>query len=272
MQLLAPFRGKRALPEFLVIGAAKSGTTSLFSYLGQHPGIILPVTKEVNYLSHPGNFLRGENWYRAHFPKRKYLDRLSVRLGYRVLTGEATPSMYINSYAVNASELLPTAKLVVILRNPIDRAYSHYRHQRRTIPSEKMDFWDALQAEPERIAADILANQYEQEKRCRNLRRFGYSYKGKYIDQIEHWLRFFPREQMLIVPFERLEKNPGVLCNNICEFLGLPPYELGDTRPLNIAGEREVMESRCKGYLTEFFRPHNRKLFDFLGEDWGWPS
>lgn len=272
IRLVALLGGKRVLPEFLIIGAEKSGTTSLFSYLCQHPGIVQPITKEVNYLSHPDNFRRGENWYRAHFPRHTQLEGLSEGLGYRARTGEATPNIHINSYAINASALLPSAKLVVILRNPVDRAYSHYRHHQRMIPAEKLHFWDALQAEPERTAADILVNKYEPEKRCRNLRRFGYTYKGKYIDQIEYWMQFYPREQILIVPFEQLEHDPDTLCNKICEFIGLPPYELKNSTPLNTGGESDPMDSRCREYLTDLFRPYNRRLFNFLGEDWGWPT
>lgn len=272
MRVMGLFGDRHVLPNFLIIGAAKSGTTSLFHYLLQHPGIAAPKAKEVTFFNEPRNYHMGENWYRAHFPGKKVMRELSNTLGYRAITGEATPSMNINSHAVHAHVLLPQARLIVILRNPVDRTYSHYQHQKRKIPRETLSFWDALQAEPDRTAEDLRLNTDDPDKVGRLLRRYGYMQKSLYIDHIEHWLKYYPREQLKIVNFESLAIEPQALCDNIFQHIGLPGCNIAQARTLNSGGYREPMEHRCREYLTEYFRPYNRRLFEFLGEDWGWPS
>lgn len=272
MRVVAPFSRHRCLPDFLIIGAAKSGTTSLFHYISQHPGIATPSVKEVNYFSNARNFPYGEDWYRAHFPTKKHIDNLSLKLGYPARTGEATPSMNINSYAINAHALVPEAKIVIILRNPVDRAYSQYQHQVRKIPGEKLSFWDAIQKEAERTSEDLVKNLCDPNNVGHDLRRYGYTHRSKYIDQIEHWLHYFRKDQLMIVNFAAFRDDPELICNSICRFIGLPPYRLTIAAPLNVGRYRERMEERCRDYLIDIFRPYNRRLFDFLGEDWGWPS
>src|SRR4051812_20031887 len=118
--LSAPLRG---LPSVLIIGAQKSGTTSLSSYLVEHPDMLPSLRKEVHYFSF--NYERGVNWYRAHFPYTHHLRR-------GALTLDATPYYLVHPLvAQRAAQLLPHAKLVVLLRNPVDRALSHYQHEVR---------------------------------------------------------------------------------------------------------------------------------------------
>lgn len=274
-QLMRPmglFGDRHVLPDFLIIGAAKSGTTSLFYNLIQHPGIVPPKVKEVAFFNEPRNYHMGANWYRAHFPSKKAMRELSHVLGYRALTGEATPSMNINTHAVHAHALVPLAKLIVILRNPVDRTYSHYQHQKRKIPREALSFWDALQAEPDRTAEDMRLNVDAPIKVGRPLRRYGYTQKSLYIDHIEHWLQYFPRDQLKIVSFDQLATEPQALFDDIFQYIGLPDCTIPQPRTLKLGGYAEEMDQRSREYLTEYFRPYNRRLFNFLGEDWGWPS
>ncbi len=272
MRPMSLFGNSHVLPDFLIIGAAKSGTTSLFYYLLKHPGIAPPMVKEVTFFNEARNYKLGENWYRAHFPTKRAMQELSNTLGYRALTGEATPSMNINTHAGHAHALVPQAKLIIILRNPVDRTYSHYQHQKRKIPRETLSFWDALQAEPERIAEDLRLNNDDSDEVGRLLKRYGYMQKSLYIDQIEHWLKYFPRQQLKIVNFESLASEPQILCDDLFQHIGLPTCKVNQTGTVNSGGYTEPMEERCREYLTEYFRPYNRRLFDFLGEDWGWPS
>jgi hypothetical protein len=272
MRMRVPFSGNRVLPDFLLVGAAKSGTTTLFHYLTQHPGILPPSVKEVSYFHEPQNFSLGPNWYRAHFPRLMDIQHKREQLGYRVLTCDATPSMNINSHAINASALVPDARLIMILRNPVDRTYSHYQHQKHKLPRESLSFWDALQAEAERTADDQQRNIHDPQHVGRLLRRFGYTHKSKYINQIEYWLQYFSREQLKIVSFDALQESPGKLCNELCQHIGLPEFDFDTSRKMNEGGYSKPMDDRSREYLTELFRPFNRRLFDFLGEDWGWPS
>lgn len=271
VRLYAPLCKRHSLPDFLIVGAMKCGTTSLFNYLIDHPGVIPPRKKEVHYFHSPRNRKYGDNWYRAHFPSQSAIRKLSRQLGYRAITGEATPAMVSNLYALSAGALLPDAKLIMILRNPTDRAYSHYQHQRRRFLNENLPFWEALQAEDARIAHDIDLNNTEPDKVSSAIKRFSYKHRGKYIDQIHRWLSYYPREQLLILNYQDLKVAPDQLFEQVCRFLELPDHKFNTDQRFNVGGYKDPMDDRCKQYLDDYFRPYNRRLFDFLGEDWGWP-
>ena len=272
MSALAPLSANRVLPDFLLVGAMKSGTTSLFHYLTQHPGIVQPRTKEIHFFNSPSHDRLGQNWYRAHFPLRKEMEQKSYHLGYPALTGEATPAMVKNAYASNAAALVPNAKIIMIFRNPVDRAYSHYQHQLRWFIPETLSFWEALQKEPERTERYLQLNSAGAQNIGGAFLRYNFAERGKYIRQIENWLKFFDREQLKILNFEDLKKNPGRLCNDVYAFLGLPAHEVDTAQKLHLGGYRSEIDDRSREFLTELYRPYNRRLFDFLGEDWGWPS
>lgn len=260
------------LPDFLIAGVMKCGTTSLYHHLLKHPGFVPASRKEIHYFSSQWNFRHGEGWYRNHFPTADEMAAASERIGYRAVTGEATPAMVCNSYAINAANLVPDAKIVMILRNPVDRAYSHYHHQRNTFFGDRLSFWDALQAEEQRIGRDLQYNETDPARVTRRFRRYSYARRGMYMDQIEHWLKYFPAEQIKIVNQADLKTQPQALMNTITTFIGLPEHDFGSFERKNKGHYTEPMEERARQYLTELFRPHNRRLFEFLGEDWGWPS
>jgi len=137
----------RTLPDFLIIGAAKSGTTSLYGLITAHPDVLAARTKETHYFNFQHNVWMGMWWYRGHFPsilKKRYIAK---RRGRRVLSGEASPS-YLSSHTTPARirAALPDARLIVILRNPVDRAYSRYNQNLRT-QRESLAFEDAIAAE-----------------------------------------------------------------------------------------------------------------------------
>ena len=270
---LIAHRGKfHALPDFLVVGAMKSGTSSLFGSLVTHPDILGPNKKEIHFLDNPHYFRFGEAWYRRNFPTLKAMQAASHKLGYPAQTGEATPAMISNFYAINAGKLVPNAKIIMILRDPVERAYSHYHHAKRSFTGEPLSFWDALQAEEKRLKKDLRANEARPEAATSKLKRYSHTRRGMYIDQIEQWLHYFPREQLMIVSTQALKEDIVTLCEQAYQFLGLPPFK-GDVRERrNEGGYSERMDERSREYLTELFRPYNRQLFEFLGEDWGWPS
>lgn len=272
MRGLAPIGHRYTLPDFLIIGAMKSGTTSLFRYLTQHPGIASPRVKEVHFFDIPKNYHRGEDWYRVHFPSLKHMQRTSQKIGYPAQTGEATPAMLINSYAVNASSTVPHARLIMVLRDPVERAYSHYQHQKRRMPREKLSFMEALLIEQERISRDLELNISGRGKLSSSLWLYSYAERGKYINQIEHWLTYFSDTQLQVMNFNELKTRPDYFCNRICAFLGLPEHDFSTTERFNSGGYGGDMDDDCREYLTDFFRPYNRRLFDYLGEDWGWPT
>ncbi|MFQ5812214.1 MAG: sulfotransferase domain-containing protein [Anaerolineae bacterium] len=254
----------RLLPDFIIIGAHKGGTTSLYNYLIAHPCIAPALRKEVHFFDE--NFGKGTIWYRAHFPSlvsKYYATRVRRQ---KFITGEATP-YYIWHPVVpqRLSQTLPRAKLIAVLRNPVDRAYSQYHHQVRC-GDETLSFEDALAGEAEILARDtekILQNDYY------SFKHYSYLSRGIYIGQLEAWGRFFSREQMLVLKSEELAADPQATVRQVWEFLELPAWELKKPREDHKADYPE-MSTNTRKRLIEFFRPHNKRLYEFLGVNFRW--
>ncbi|MCC5841395.1 MAG: sulfotransferase [Opitutales bacterium] len=213
--------GQRALPDFLIIGAMKAGTTSLFNYLCMHPQVIGSVPKEIFYFcSHPG---RGERWYRRHFPRRRQLAAKGA------LCGEATPTYLASSEApIRAHALIPQAKLLALLREPAARAVSHYHHRCRAgRESRSVDevFSPSMVA---RIEAGCPDGETETLLYERSL----------YSRGLRPWLEAYPRDQILVLEAETLFANPQVTVNRVVEFIGLEPFSLPAATAYNAAGSK----------------------------------
>ena len=211
----------RPLPDFLILGAQKAGTTALYSYLRRHPSITGPSWKEVSYFDR--HYARGEAWYRGNFPNKA---RTRGKL-----VGEASPSYVFHPLAPQrVRELVPEARLVVLVRNPVDRALSHYQHE-VALGREPLSFEDALAAEDERLRG-------EEERLLADPRYFSrewwshtYRARGRYAEQLERWLAVFPQEQLLIVPSDDLADDPAGAHARVLDFLGAPPQRLDELPP-----------------------------------------
>lgn len=179
------------LPDFVIVGAQKSGTSSLRLWLNDHPEVWC--ANEPHYFCH--NLHRGVDWYRSRFATEKPAR----------LLGDKTPDYMHRKAAIDEmSELLPDAKLIAILRDPVTRAYSHYWHNRRD-GTETLSFADALSAEQERLARDE--------------RRFGYVSRGRYEQQLRYISTRYRREALLVLLFEELEAHPRASFELVCQFL-----------------------------------------------------
>jgi len=120
--------GRRVLPDVVIVGAQRAGTTSCFRYVEQHPQVVGAIRKEVHYFDVDAKFAKGEGWYRAHFPTTRELAALERSDGLRRLVMEGTPAYMFRDYApARMVALLPEAKLVALLRNPVDRALSNWK-------------------------------------------------------------------------------------------------------------------------------------------------
>lgn len=242
----------RQSPGFIIIGAQKGGTTSLYHYLTEHPDVGTPLKKEIHYFDF--NVDKGPDWYLAHFPLR----------GEAVVVGEASPSYLPHPDAPGRLyALLPEVKLIALLRHPVDRAYSHHQMNVRK-GVETLPFEEAIAREPERLAdgGDPSSSQG-------NWRFFSYLSRGFYAEQLERWLTFFPRENMLIIKSEDLYEEPGQIYNQTLEFLGLrawnrPGFE--NYKP----GEYNGLNPETRARLIGRFAPHNARLYDLLGRNFGW--
>ena len=247
----------RSLPQAVILGAQKSGTSSLHHYLVQHPGVIAPLRKEVHYFDL--NLARGESWYRAHFG----------RAGEPGLNLDSSP-YYLFHPAVPArlQALLPEARLIVLLRDPVRRAYSHYWHERDK-GRETLDFEAAIDAEPGRIDADqekLASGSLEVSAAHQH---FSYLARGRYAEQLERWLAFYPRERLLVQRFEDLVRDPLGVLNATLGYLGL---ERAGSLRLEARNTRRYppMAEATAVRLREYFEPHNARLEALLGRDMDW--
>jgi len=247
----------RSLPQAVILGAQKSGTSSLHYYLVQHPGVIAPLRKEVHYFDQ--NHARGEAWYRAHFG----------RAGEPGVNLDSSP-YYLFHPAVPARlhALLPDARLVVLLRDPVRRAYSHYWHERDK-GRETLPFEDAVAAETGRIEADHerLANGALEVSAAHQ--HFSYLARGRYAEQLERWLALYPRERLLVLRFEELVRDPLAVLNATLGFLGLDPAGSVRLEARNTRRYPPLAEATA-ARLRQYFEPHNARLEALLGCAMGW--
>lgn len=250
----------RVMPDFIIIGAQRCGTTSLYKNLVTHPCVVPAFRKEVHFFDK--NYEKGILWYKAHFYTTVY-ESYKKMYGRTVITGEASPYYIFYPRApFRVFNTIPHVKLIAILRNPVDRAYSHYHHEKRR-GVETHSFETALKKEKERI----LKGEPLQ-KSCRfNHQHFSYLARGIYVDQLKEWFRFFPREQMLILT-ESFFDDISAGFDRVTHFLGLPPWKK-KYKQYNIAQYPE-MEQSTRRWLQTYFEPHNNRLYQLVGKDFGW--
>ncbi len=263
---LMNFEG-RVLPDFLVIGVQKCGTTSLQRYLNEHPGVRPAFKKSLQFFS--VTYDKGTDWYRAHFPYENEMQGGPVNGRY--LTGEATPNyIYHPLCAERAFSVVPDAKLIVLLRNPVERAYSNYHHMVRT-KREPFSFEEAIAAEENRLEGTVEQIKNNPNASLRNFFNYSYLARGRYIEQVENWLQFYPREQFLFLRSEDMFENPAKMFGQISDFLALPDFDLKEYPNAN-PGRYAPMKDETRTYLNEYFRPYNKRLYALLGIDFGWDA
>jgi Sulfotransferase domain len=259
--------GLRLMPDFLVIGAARSGTTSLYRYLARHPAIAPASTKEIHYFSI--HHWRGIEWYKAHFPTAMTRGIRTWRGGVRSQTGEATPYYLFHPLAAERiAEALPDIKLVVLLRNPIERAFSHYLHE-VNLGIEELPFEQAIEEEQRRLDGEVERIASDPRYPGFRYQHFSYLSRGIYCDQLVRWFSFFSREQFLILESDRFWADPSGSHAAVLRFLGLPAISL-TTYPQHNKSEPSKMSSRTKEQLLDYFTPHNERLYSLLGSELGW--
>lgn len=264
----------RLMPDFIIIGAQKCGTTSLYNYLVKHPNIHSAATKELHFFDH--KFNKGFWWYRAHFPttlEQYYTEHIAKR---DYVTGEASPSYIFHPLAPKrVAQFLPQVKLIVLLRNPVDRLYSQYRHKVERGKHEKLPLAEAIAREEERIQGerekiatvkDYFSNSYQ---------HFAYKARGRYAEQLEAWFSHFPREQFLILKSEDLYANPGEIYKQTLEFLNVPAFEPASLkkgyRQYNKSKETpSKMNPEIRKQLLAYYEPYNQQLYQLVGRDFGW--
>ena len=250
------------LPDMIIIGAMKCGTTSLFRYLEEHPDFFGPKKKEIHYFDY--KYDNGLAWYRRQFPTK--LKKWKCRLkGRRIITGEATPYYMFHPHACKrVASILPNVKLIALLRNPVDRAYSHYHNKIRG-EKEKLTFEQAIESEPRRLAGELEKMLEDESYFSFHHGYHGYLSRGIYVEQIKAWHAHIPQEQLLILDSETFFANPQGVYDKVCVFLGLSPYRIREFKINNPGDYQQKMPAALRKKLIDYFAPYNEELFDYLG-------
>tara|TARA_B100000953_G_scaffold299610_1_gene300054 strand:+ start:825 stop:1715 length:891 start_codon:yes stop_codon:yes gene_type:complete len=261
----------RQLPDFIIIGAGRAGTTALYSYLIQHPLIAAALTDNNESVAdlHFFEYMISNNiqWYRSHFP---ILFSKSNKHKNSFITGEYTSTyMYHPDVPKRIFNLLPKIKLIVILRNPIDKAYSTYQQQFR-FGEYTTSFEDTINAEFRRIDLnkdfpELNSNNYDFENFvAQNIIRH-----GVYADYLETWLKIFDRKQILILNSDDLKKSTKETLRRVFNFLNVSNYDIKDTSQVNV-GKYPTINKITRKKLIEFFKPHNQRLNKLLDTEFDW--
>lgn len=262
--------GARADPAFVVIGAKRGGTTSLYNYLLEHPQIspLFPARQKIKGPHYyDAEFARGPRWYRSHFPLR-------VPGGSRPggkIAGEASP--YYLFHPLAAGRLArdhPGVRLIVVLRDPVERAYSHYKERVRH-GAEPLSFEDALAAEEDRIRGE--AERIAREPGYRSAEHEDHSYlaQGRYLEMLPRWFSLFPRKQFYIAASEDFYRDPSRIVSEVWSFLGLPPHGLR-SRTRHNYHPAPGLRPETRDRLQHAFAAHNSELERLLGRELPWPK
>ncbi len=249
----------RRLPDFLVIGAQKCGTTALYTYLRAHPEIVGPFWKEVSFFDR--HWWRGEAWYRGQLPLRSEGK----------LVGEASPSYVFHPLGPErVHSLVPNVRLIVLVREPAERAYSHYQHE-VAFGREPLSFEEALEAESERLDGEVERLQADPRAFSHAWWDHAYVQRGLYADQLERWLELFPREQVLVLTTDELGARPAETYATVLDFVGASPHRLA-TYPRVFDRDYPPMKPETRAALEARFAEPNRRLEELLGRSLGWPT
>lgn len=248
----------RAVPDFLIIGTQKGGTTSFYDDLVQHPRIAPARVKEIHYFDM--NYHKGPSWYRAHFPVKQPGK----------MYGEASPYYLFHPLAPQRIKKdLPQAKFVVMLRNPVDRAFSKY-HLEIKIGNEPLSFDQAVDAELQRLPDESIPPEQWTRQQDLHHRHHSYLARGRYAEQLERWFEYFPREQFLIIPSEDYFADAKPVFDDLMPFLGLEPWQPAERSWSKRGGYGEKMSDATRAKLRTYFKPHNERLEQLLGRSFHW--
>jgi hypothetical protein len=262
----------RALPDFMVIGAKRGGTTSMWNYLLDHP-LVLPMFPAAQHIKSPHYFYwhfdKGEAWYRSFFATTARRRSLQRRDGAAPVSGEASPYYLYHPYTPQrVRDLVPGVKLIVMLRDPVARAYSHYWERVRA-GVEPLSFDEAIAVEDARLDGELARMSADPLHYSRPHDYFTYRDRGVYLPQLQRWHSHFGAEQMLILRSEDFYADYQSTYDEVTGFLGLPRHDILDAKRYNYR-PTAPMSAATRDYLTEFYRPHNQALYDYLGRDFGW--
>ena len=230
----------------------------------QHPEVCGSIPKEVHYFDGgrawtDDRWPLGKPWYRAHFPTRS-------RVGSGIAI-ESTPRYMLHPKApARIASSLPNVHLIVLVRNPVERAISHYFHEKKR-GREPLDLLEALHEESERIGLSEDGSYPVNEEGWIHA---SYVLRGMYADQIERLYASIDPERILILESDRMFAEPGPMLRRVFEFSGVRPDVIPSDLSPRMVGRRSDVDPDARAYLERIFEEPNRRLYDLLGKDYGW--
>jgi len=265
--LRAAFSRERMTPSFASLGAVRSGTTMLADYLMQHPCVVLPLAKEI------GIGVPTKRLVSAQFPTLREQKEVEARYGAgRAITGYCSPNVPYLAFAHLAVEIAPDLRFILILRDPVDRTFAHWRWDQVLFASMLKDpMWRRYPDFDECVKMEL------ESMRSNGAGLFtisgvgagGYIRHSIYLPFIRNLFRFFNRDRVMIVNSRDFFTDSAGVAKEAYKFLGLPEYE-PVVMPVRNAGPAGTMSESTQEALREFFRPLNQELYEFLGRDFGW--
>jgi len=247
-------------PDFIIIGSQKAATTSLHSFLSNHPQLMASTVKETQYYNM--NYERGTQYYLSCFPIKKN----------GVQSFESTPD-YLDHPLV--PKLLhsskPDTKLIVTLREPVSRAYSHFSFvQGYNAEEREISFQEGLSLEETRIKEAMDKLHSDPYNSARHLSNYGYRRKGEYAQHIKRWLEYFPLEHFHFMEFSDITSNNEEAYHQLFHFLGVDPIKPKRIIKQNVTDYNSTMDVSTKNELKDYFAPHNEELFELIGQRYQW--
>lgn len=251
-------------PKFLIIGVQKGGTTSLYQYLLDHPQVLPAATKEVHFFDLEWH--RGLDWYLNQFPSDVPGDA-AIEHPPQYITGEASPYYVFHPLAPQrAWEFDPSLKIIVLLRNPVDRALSHYYHEVRW-GFETLEIEAAFDAEADRLVRELEQFQADPNYKSYAYQHYSYAARGHYVEQLEAWRSRFGSEQMLVLNSEKFYQSTAESLQRVIGFLELQSYDFpGFNHQFEKynAGDYSLPDQSLRQSLQGRFHATNQQLRDYL--------
>lgn len=272
MTVNRPTAGARMLPTFLIAGAARSGSASVFRALSEHPAIGHPFprgSREVHFFDN--NYGRGLGWYQSHFPFRAQMERTARGVGVKApLAFES--GIYYMFHPLAPERIkrdLPDVKLLVLLRDPVERAFSMHAHS-VGFGYETETFERALDLEDDRLAGEAERMVADPAYYSFSHQHHSYRSRGRYIEQLEHLEQVFGRDRIHVVDSMDFWTDPVPAYDGMLGFLGLPNVGYPDFQHMNARSRQASMPEPVRAALEEHYRPYNERLAKWLGREPSW--
>lgn len=266
--LRAAVSGDRMSPAFASLGAVRSGTSLFSDYLMQHPCVVLPLAKEIGV-----GYVPTQRLISAQFPTRREQRKVEGKYGAgSAITGYCDPSIPYLAFAHLAVEMAPDLRLIFLLRDPVERAFAHWRwDQKLSVGLRRDPLWRRFPDfdETVRLELESMRSHGAGLTPFSGVGAGGYLQHSIYLPFLKNVFRFYDRERALFINARDFFADPPGVARTAYRFLGLPDYEPVPI-PVKNAGPPGTMSEATRESLRDFFRPLNLELYEYLDRDFGW--